>query len=230
MSFKAFVSEVLNGKGTEGNLIRVIFSYLATSLVILGALYFSKFRYVDNFLSNYGFFLFFGVVIYAFVSGVLYQVKQIGMFPCMSGMLIGMTLGMIAGFVPGYVVAATNGMFVGAVFGMAFGIFVGMISGSRCCGVMGFLEGIMSGFMGGLMGAMTAFMLFNDNLRASTVVVSFISMIILIALNYMIYLEGKQLESKRKNTGLLFTIVFTFVSIVLTTWIMVYGPRSGVFG
>jgi hypothetical protein len=230
MSFKDFVNETLKSKGTEGNLIKVVFASLFTSLIMLGILYFTKFRYIDGFLNDYGFFLFFGVAIYAFICGVTYQVKSIGMFPCMSGMMIGMTLGMISGFIPGYIIAATNGMFMGAVFGMAFGIFVGMISGLRCCGIMGFLEGIMSGFMGGLMGAMTAFMLFNDNLRVATVIVSFISMIILTALNYMIYLEGKQIESKIAKDGLFFTIVFTFVFVVLTTWIMVYGPKSGVFG
>lgn len=79
------------------------------------------------------------------------------------------------------------------------------------------------------MGAMTAFMLFNDNLRLATIIVSLISTVILFALNYMIYIEGKQLEGKDID-GMFFTIVFTFVATTLTTWIMIYGPRSGVFG
>ncbi len=230
LSVKSFTNELIRGKGIEGNLIKVIFTSLLTSLIVIGLLYFTKFKDMPNFFNDYGFFLFFGVIIYAFVSGVVYQVRAFGIFPCMSGMMIGMTLGMISGFIPGFVIASTNGMFVGVVFGMIFGISIGIIAGSRCCGVMGFLEGIMAGFMGGLMGAMTAFMLLNDNLRASTVIVSFISMIILFALNYMLYIEGKQLENKRKDEGMLFTIGFTFISVVITTWLMIYGPRSGVFG
>ncbi len=226
---KAFLKEVQSGKGIEGKIIPNIFASLVTSFVILGFLYLAKFRFIEGFSSNYGFFLFFGVVIYALICGVLLQVRHFGIFPCMSGMMIGMTLGMISGFISGYIVAATNGMFVGSVFGMAFGIIVGIISGGRCCGVMGFLEGTMSGFMGGLMGAMTAFMLFNDHLRSATVIVSLVSAVILFALNYMLYIEGKQMEGKRIN-GLLFTIVFTFIATTVTTWLIVYGPRSGVFG
>ena len=226
---KSFFKEVRNGKGVEGKIIPNVFASLVTSFLVLALLYFAKFRFIDGFLSNYGFFLFFGVIIYAFIFGVLLQVRNFVEFPCMSGMMVGMTLGMIAGFISGYVVAATNGMFMGSVFGMAFGILIGVISGSHACGVMGFLEGIMAGFMGGLMGAMTAFMLFNDNLRSATVIVSVISTVILLALNYMLFIEGKQLESKRIN-GLFFTIVFTFIATTITTWIMVYGPKSGVFG
>ena len=226
---KAFLKELQNGKGIEGKIIPNVFVSLVTSFIILGLLYFAKFRFIENFVSNYGFFLFFGIVVYALICGVLLQVRNFGIFPCMSGMMIGMTLGMISGFISGYVVAATNGMFVGSVFGIAFGMFVGIISGGRCCGVMGFLEGIMSGFMGGLMGAMTAFMLFNDHLRSATVIVSLVSAVILVALNYMLYVEGKQLEGKNIK-GMFFTIVFTFIVTTVTTWIMVYGPRSGVFG
>ncbi|MGV8142078.1 MAG: hypothetical protein ACP5NS_00395 [Candidatus Pacearchaeota archaeon] len=226
---KSFFKEVQKGKGIEGRIIPNIFASIVISFLILGLLYFAKFRFTEGFLANYGFFLFFGVIIYALLSGVLLQVRNFGIFPCMSGMMIGMTLGMISGFMSGYIIAATNGMFIGSVFGMAFGIIIGVISGGRCCGVMGFLEGTMSGFMGGLMGAMTAFMLFNDNLRLATILVSIVSAVILFALNYMIYIEGKQLEGKNID-GMFFTIVFTFIATTVTTWIMVYGPRSGIFG
>lgn len=227
---KSFFKELVNGKGTEGRLVKVVFSSLLVSFLILSVLYFTKFKDIPGFVQDYGFFLFFGIIIYSIIAGVIYQVRAFGQFPCMSGMMIGMTLGMISGFIPGYIVATTNGMFMGSVVGMTFGIFVGILSGARCCGVMGFLEGIMSGFMGGLMGAMTAFMLFNDNLRIATVIVSLISCVILIALNYMIYLESKQLEIVSKKNSLMFTVVFSFISVVITTWIMVYGPRSGAFG
>lgn len=227
---KEFLREVKNGKGVESQLVKTILFSLITSFAVLGLLYFAKFRFIDGFMSDYGFFLFFAVLTYALLSGVLLQVRAFGKFPCMSGMMIGMTIGMIAGFLPGYLLASTNGMFVGSIFGIVFGIVFGMIFGGCSCGVMGFLEGTMAGFMGGLMGSMTAFMLFNDNLRAATVIVFFVCSIILIALNYTLYLESKQLDRRRHDNDLFFTIIFSFIAITVTTWLMVFGPRSGVFG
>ena len=227
---KEFLREVRGGKGVESQLLKTVLFSLLTSIIVLGALYFTKFKFIDGFMSKYGFFLFFAVLTYALLSGVLLQVRAFGQFPCMSGMMIGMSFGMIAGFLTGYFIASTNGMFVGSVFGMSFGMILGMVAGGRCCGVMGFLEGTMAGFMGGLMGAMTAFMLFNDHLRTATVIIFAVCAVILFALNYMLYVEGKQLERRRHDSDLFFTIVFSFVSIVLTAWLMVFGPRSGVFG
>ena len=226
MSFREFTKSLGRKESVEGELFTTIFISLITSFVVLSILYFAKFRFIENFLSRYGFYLFFSVLSYALICGVLKHVRAFGQFPCMSGMMIGMTTGMIAGFLPGFFVAATNGMFVGVIFGMLIGISIGIYCGGCCCGVMGFLEGMMAGFMGGLMGAMTAFMLLNDHLRASTVVVFLVSVVILGALNYMLYLEGKQLERRRKE-GNFFTVALTFVLIVLTTWLIVFGPRTG---
>ena len=229
MSFRGFLREVKQGTNVEGDLVKTILTSLLTSFVVLAILYFSKFRFIDGFMGKYGFFLFFAVLAYALLSGVLIHIRAFGQFPCMSGMMLGMTTGMIAGFLSGYFIASTNGMFVGSVFGMVFGIFIGVIAGGKTCGVMGFLEGVMAGFMGGLMGAMTAFMLFNDNLKPATFIVFIVSAVILVALNYMLYLEGKQME-RRRQSDRFFTIAFTFVATVVTTWLMVFGPRSGVFG
>ena len=119
-------------------------------------------------------------------------------------------------------------MFIGSVFGMTVGIILGVWNG-KCCGVMGTMEGMMAGFMGGLMGAMTAFMLYNDHLIASMVIVFAISAVILFSLNFMVYKEMKLEERKLKEDHLL-TFVITFVLITVTIWLMLYGPRSGVFG
>jgi ABC-type dipeptide/oligopeptide/nickel transport system permease subunit len=135
---------------------------------------------------------------------------------------------MVSGFLPGFLLASTNGMFIGSLFGMFIGISLGILNG-KCCGVMGIIEGIMAGFMGGLMGAMTAFMLFNDNLIPSMIIVFIISAIILFSLNYMIYKEMKTEERKIKEDQFS-TFAITFVLINLTIWLMIYGPRSGVFG
>ena len=228
--FKEFLHGVQKGNGSESQLVKTILISLLTSFIVLAILYFTKFRFIEGFMGKYGFFLFFAVLTYALLSSVLVHMRCFGQFPCMSGMMLGMTVGMIAGFLPGYFVASTNGMFVGSVFGMAFGMTVGMIAGGKTCGIMGFLEGTMAGFMGGLMGSMTAFMLFNDNLKPATVIVFIVSAVILVALNYMLYVEGKQMERKRHGDDSFFTIVFSFFATVATTWLMVFGPRSGVFG
>lgn len=228
MAVKEFVKELNNNQRVEGELVKTIVYSLLTSLIVLGILYFAKFRAIENFMPKYGFFLFFAALSYAFIAATVRQVRAYKEMPCMSGMMVGMTSGMIAGFLPGFFVASTNGMFVGSVFGMITGITIGIWNG-KCCGVMGFLEGVMSGFMGGLMGAMTAFMLFNDNLRAATVIVFLVSSVIMFALNYMIYGEMKREERKRKEDHL-FIIALTFILTTVTSWLMVFGPKSGVFG
>lgn len=214
----------LNGERVEGELIKTIFVSLITSFIFLGILYFFKLKYIENFILDYGFYLFFAILSYSLILPSLRQVRSYKEFPCMTGMMIGMTIGMISGFLSGFYVGATNGMFWGSVFGMSIGIFFGIWNG-KCCGIMGVLEGMMAGFMGGLMGAMTAIMMFNDNLLASGVIVFTVSATIMIGLNYMIYKEGKCLDRRHKDDEL-FIIFWSFVLTVATVWMMVYGPRS----
>ncbi|MBI2105450.1 hypothetical protein HYT56_01270 [Candidatus Woesearchaeota archaeon] len=228
MSLKEFLKEISKNERVEGELIKTIFYSLATSLIFLGILYFLEFRFIEKFITAQGYFLFFAALSYALIVPTIRQVRAYKELPCMSGMMIGMTVGMIAGFLPGFFVASTNGMFYGSIFGMSIGIILGIWNG-KCCGIMGVMEGMMAGFMGGLMGAMTAFMLFNDNLRAATVIVFLISMVILLSLNYMIYKEMIMEERKRKEDHF-YTIVITFILMSVTIWIVVFGPRSGVFG
>ena len=228
MPVKEFVKELNNQGRVEGELIKTIFYSLLTSFLVLGFLYFFKFKNIENFISEKGFFLFFAALSYALIVASIRQVRAYRQFPCMSGMIIGMTTGMSAGFLPGFYVAATNGMFVGSVFGMLIGIGLGIYNG-KCCGIMGFLEGIMAGFMGGLMGAMTAFMLFNDNLRPATIIVFLISAVMLVALNYMIYGETREREREKREDHF-FTIVLSFILTVVTAWLVAFGPRTGVFG
>ena len=191
-------------------------------------MYFAKFRTIENFIPKYGFFLFLATLSYALITPTIRQVRAYMQMPCMPGMMIGMTIGMISGFLPGFFVASTNGMFIGGFFGVAIGIFLGVWNG-KCCGIMGVMEGIMAGFMGGLMGAMAAFMLLNDHLKTSSVLVFIISAIILFGLNYMIYVETREAERQRKENNVI-TIVITFILTTMTALLMVFGPRSGVFG
>ena len=226
MELKAFIKE-LNGNRVEGELLKTIFYSLLTSFSILGLLYLFEFRFTPGFMASQGYFLFFSALSYALIVPTIRQVRAYKELACMSGMMIGMTLGMIAGFLPGFFVASTNGMFVGSLFGMGTGIILGAWNG-KCCGVMGIMEGLMAGFMGGLMGAMTAFMLLNDNLLPAMIIIFLICAVILFTLNYMVYKEMKH-EQRKLEEDHLRTFIITSVLMLLTVWVMVFGPRSGIF-
>lgn len=227
MSFGAFVRE-LNGSRVEGELVKTFFYSLIASALTLGILYAVKLRAIAGVGEKYGLFLFFAALSYAVILPSVRQVRAYRELPCMAGMMVGMTTGMIAGFLGGFYAAATNGMFIGSVFGMALGIALGSWNG-RCCGIMGMMEGLMAGFMGGLMGAMTAFMLLNDHLRATAVIVFIIGATIAIGLQYLVYREMRESERQLKEDHfiiVLLSIIFT----AATAWIMVFGPRSAVLG
>jgi len=226
MSLKKFMKELGNDK-IEGELVKTIFISLLASFAILALLYFFKLRYVENFIPKYGIFIFLAILGYSLIIPSVKHVRAYKEFACMSGMMIGMTIGMIAGFLPGFYLASTNGMFMGSVLGMALGMFLGVWNG-KCCGIMGVMEGIMAGFMGGLMGAMTSTMMLNDNLRTMAFVVFGISAIILIGLNYMIYKETREMETS-ENGDAFFTIFWSILLTTITTWFMVFGPRSALF-
>ena len=227
MSFKQFTKE-LNGNRVEGEILKTVFYSLVTSFIVIGILYLLILKNVTNFIPKYGFYLFLAAISYALILPTVRQIRAYKHFNCMSGMMIGMTAGMVVGFMSGYFIGATNGMFIGGVFGMIVGSVLGVWTGS-CCGVMGFMEGIMAGFMGGLMGAMTSVMLLNDNLKLATIIISIFTAIISISLNYMIFFEMKENERQKKEDHSM-TIVITFVLIIVTTWLMVFGPRSALFG
>lgn len=226
MSFKEFLKE-LNGNRVEGELVKTLLYSIIASFITLGILYFLRLRNVSDFIPKYGLPLFFIILSYSLISISLRQTRAYKELPCMSGMMVGMTTGMIAGFLPGFYIASTNGIFIGSVFGMALGIIFGIWNG-KCCGIMGVMEGIMAGFMGGLMGAMTAFMLLNDNLKIAYVIIFIISSIIVIGLNYMIYKDMKN-EKRIKYEGQFFNIAYSFLLTLITTWLMVFGPKSGLF-
>jgi len=226
MSFKLFVKE-LNGNRVEGELIKTMIYSLLTSFIILGILYFVSFRYINNFMTKYGLYLFLSALSYAFILPSIRQVRAYKEFACMSGMIIGMTIGMISGFLSGFYIGATNGMFYGSLFGISIGIILGVMNG-KCCGIMGAMEGMTTGFMGGLMGAMTAVMMINDNLRLAGIIVFLISSIILTGLNYMIYRETKENE-RQINEDHTFTVFASLILTSATTWLMILGPRSVLF-
>mgnify|MGYP001614107690 CR=1 FL=1 len=91
------------------------------------------------------------------------------------------------------------------------------------------IEASMAGFMRGVMGAMTAVMMLNDNLKIITVIVFAVTSIIMVALNYMVYLEMKENQRQLKEDHTL-TIFISIILIAITAWLMVFGPRSALFG
>lgn len=227
MSMREFVNE-LGGMRAEGELIKTIAFSLVSSFALFGILYYLRLRSVASFWDAQGFFLLLSLVSYAFVVPVVHHIRAYRTFACMPGMMIGMTLGMIAGFLAGFFVGATNGMFVGGVFGMIVGIFLGSWMGGSSCGIMGFMEGCMAGFMGGLMGAMTAVMLLNDHVRAMSVIVLVVCIVMLGGLHYMTYSEMKR-ERRQRSDSQALVISLSLVLAFATIWLMVYGPRSGLF-
>ena len=227
MTAKEFIGE-LNGKEVEGELIKTFLYSFIISIAILGIVYFVKFRYIDGFLGKYGLYLLLASISLALITSMIRQVRAYKEFACMSGMMIGMTAGMISGFDIGLYLGATNGMLYGSILGMLVGIFIGIWMG-KCCGIMGVMEGLMAGFMGGIMGAMTAVMMINDNLKVAVVIISIVTWVILILLNYMIYKEMKENERQRKEDHTI-TILLTIILIFIVTWFMIYGPRSALFG
>jgi hypothetical protein len=217
----------LGNNKVEGKLIKIIFLSLVTSFLVLAFFYFTKLKYVENFIPKYGFFIFFSILTYALIIPSVIYVRAYKEFACMSGMMIGMTIGMISGFLPGLFVGSTNGMFVGTIFGMSIGIIFGIWNG-KCCGIMGMMEGTMAGFMGGLMGAMTAIMMLNDHLKSSEIIFFSISAFIMFGLNYMIYKETREMEIQNES-GEFLAIFWSFILTTLTIWIMVFGLRSALF-
>jgi hypothetical protein len=226
MSFKKFVQE-LSGNRVEGELLKTVFYSLISSFIVLGLLYYVKFKTIENFIPKYGLYLFLAILSYSLIIPTIRQVRAYKKMACMSGMMIGMTIGMMAGFLAGYFVGATNGMFIGGLFGMGVGIVLGIWTGS-CCGIMGLMEGLMAGFMGGWMGSMTAVMLVNDNLKLASWIIFAVCSVILISLNYMIYTETKESERELKEDHFI-TIAISIVLTLLTSWIIIYGPRSALF-
>jgi hypothetical protein len=223
MSFKEFRKE-LNGNRVEGELIKDVLFSLVLSFVAIALVYFFWLRNIPNFISKYGFYLFFAAIGYSLIVPTIRQVRAYKQFSCMSGMMIGMTVGMIAGFLAGFFIGATNGMFFGGMFGMIVGIALGIWLGS-CCGIMGSMEGIMAGFMGGWMGAMTSVMLINDHLRLATIFIFIVCSAILFSLNYMIYVETKDRDDPKKEESFM-TILIAGVLTLLTLVIMVLAPRG----
>jgi hypothetical protein len=86
--------------------------------------------------------------------------------------------------------------------------------------------------MGGLMGAMTSVMTLNDNIKLLIPILILNMIIIVIGLIIMIYKEEISSREDIHYEGFQFLpfITVNFIIILILTYLMVYGPRSFLFG
>ena len=199
------------------------FVVIAVSMLML---YFGYFRLIQNFSAKYGLYLLYTAISVSVIGIGVWHIKSYRhTFNCSMGMMVGMTIGMMTGFLLGAIIGATNGMFMGSVYGM----FTGMIIGALCarnCGIMSIMEGLMAGLMGGLMGAMTTVMMLNDNLVLFMPILIGSIVVIMIGMSIMIYKESERVVTKFDKYDMFSYVSLLFVLAMLTTFIMVYGPKS----
>ena len=218
------------------NVEKSLIKTAAYSLIFLTLIeviaYLGWFRGIPDFFTRYGYYLIFLVAVILINAIAVWHVKAYRhVFSCTTGMMVGMTIGMSAGFGIGLIVGATNGMFIGSLAGIVIGIAAGSYAGN-CCGVMGVMEGMMAGLMGGLMGGMTSVMTLNDNVRLFVPILVLLMAVIMFGLVYMIYQEEvKKLKNvEYKGFKFLPFITVNFIITIALTFLMIYGPRSFLFG
>jgi len=209
--------------------------YTLTSLIVIILLqvvgYFLFLNQIPNFLIKFGWWIVYLDISVATIAGALwYYASYQGYVSCMASMMIGMTLGMQTGMMLGSVFGAVNGYFIGAMVGMILGTLIGLITGKAS--IMGMLQGAMSGLMGGTMGAMITVMMFTDHVLYFMPFYMFINIAILAGFVYMYHDEviKDNKELVIKNIGIFsFTLLSVIVSVVLFS-LMIYGPKSILFG
>lgn len=195
----------------------------------MAMLYLGYFKAIPNFASHYGMYMVY-IAVSATIIGIgMWHTKAYRhTFTCSTAMMTGMTIGMMAGFLLGAIIGATNGFFMGAVYGMFLGMFTGAWC-TRTCGIMSIMEGLMAGLMGGIMGSMTTFMMLNDNLSIFMPLLVGSITLIMGGLSVMIYKESSEHHGtiqKRDKFEMFSYVSLLFVLSMLTTFLMVYGPKS----
>jgi hypothetical protein len=209
--------------------------YTLLSLVIILLLqiigYFTFLNSIPDFLSKYGWWLFYlDISVVSIVGAIWYYESYSGYVSCMASMMIGMTLGMQTGMMLGSVFGAVNGYFIGAMIGMILGTFIGLITGTDS--VMGMVQGMMSGVMGGTMGAMITVMMFTDHVLIFMPFYILINIAVLLGFVYMYHDEvikdNKEVVKKDISVSL-FVFICVAIAMIFSA-VMVYAPKSILFG
>jgi copper chaperone CopZ len=221
------VKENRNKYSTELNVVKYTFALFGVLLLFELMAYYGFLSDIPNFLSNYGWWIFYiNVSIASLGAAIWHYFSYKAKVTCMVGMMVGMTLGMQSGLMIGAIIGATNGFFMGSMVGMIVGVTIGAYCG-KDCGVMGIMEGMMAGLMGGTMGPMISIMMFADHLLWFMPLYMLVNIIILWGFSYMFYeevVEGKEVEKRKIDFSTLasFSVVATFVLM----YIMIYGLKS----
>ncbi|MGV8171213.1 MAG: hypothetical protein ACP5OA_00795 [Candidatus Woesearchaeota archaeon] len=193
--------------------------------------YFAFLNNIPDFLSKYGWWLFYlNISIVSIVGAIWYYESYGGYVSCMASMMIGMTLGMQTGMMIGSVFGAVNGYFIGAMIGMILGTVIGLITGTDS--VMGMVQGMMSGVMGGTMGAMITVMMFTDHVLLFMPFYMLINLAILLGFIYMYHDEVIK-ENKdviKKDLSISWFILICVMIAVILSAILIYAPKSILFG
>jgi hypothetical protein len=209
--------------------------YTLTGLIVIVLLqiigYFTFLNQIPNFLIKFGWWILYLDISIATIAGALwYYASYKGYVSCMASMMIGMTLGMQTGMMLGSVFGAVNGYFVGAMIGMILGTFIGLITGKAS--IMGMVQGMMSGLMGGTMGAMITVMMYTDHVLYFMPFYMLINVVILAGFIYMYHDEviKDNKDVVKNNIGIAaFTLLSVIISVILLA-LLVYGPKSILFG
>ena len=205
-----------------------LFTFIILVLVELVS-YFVIFRNQSNFMSRYGWWIFYLDLAIISVGAAMWHLKSYrGQVTSMVGMMVGMTFGMQTGLMVGAIIGATNGIFVGGIAGLFAGVLAGAYNG-KCCGIMGVLEGMMAGMMNGVMGSMIGVMFFSDHILWFMPFFIFVNLIIMWGLSYMLYEEFVEDNPKTKKAPLGFAkfLSFSITAAAILIAIIVYAPKSG---
>lgn len=207
--------------------------YALLLLLVLEAIaYFQFFASTPDFLSKYGWWIFYTDISVISTGAAIWHLKSYRVkVTTMTGMMIGMTVGMQSGMMIGMVLGATNGMFIGSLVTMILAVGLGWYSG-KYGGIMGVLQGMMSGMMGGIMGAMTGVMMLVDNILWFMPLFMLLNVLMMWALSYLLFEEAIEENPKVERVYIDFA---TFASYCLAATlvlllIILFGPRSGFAG
>jgi hypothetical protein len=212
--------------------IRYTLLLMAILLIIETIAYFGFLKFIPSFLPKYGLWmLYLDISIATIGASLWYMYSYKTNVTCMTGMMIGMTVGMQIGMMVGIIFGAVNGFFIGSMVGMILGTIAGAIAGSSC-GIMGILQGMMAGVMGGTMGPMIGLMMFTDHIQIFMPFFMLFNILILAGFIYMYYeevIENRKDVTKRHIDFATFISIGVIATIILAV-IMVYGPKSLLFG
>ncbi len=194
--------------------------------------YFAFLRNDALFIQKYGIWIFYLDIAVVSIGAAMWHVLSYrGQVYMMSGMMLGMGFGMQTGLMIGTIIGATNGMFAGTMTGIIVAVFAGWYNGKNS-GIMGVLEGAMAGIMNGAMGAMTAVMLYADNLMWYMPLFMALNIIIMWGMSYMMFEEVVENNPTIKKEPISFTkfLLYSLLAVAVIVTIMNYGPKSGLSG